>query len=116
MKDQGLQIDAPTDAHLFLGCIHERKDTDINGRSITSMTYNVEDFFTSCVARYVALVTKASGRQPVLKHAGKPFVEEDHKRFSSWTVGVGITQLFRMSVAQTQHPGKPSKETYTEHS
>ena len=41
------------------------------------MTYNMEDFFKSCVDKYVSLATEC-GSKPQLKPVPTPFISEDH--------------------------------------
>ena len=56
----GLDVDEPGEINLYLGCKHERVTKVINGRSVTSMTYNMEDYFTAIVDDY----EKRGGSEP----------------------------------------------------
>ena len=62
----------------FLGCTHEKGSFTLpNGTVVTSMTYNMEPFFKSCVDKYFSLA-REQGFAANLKDVPTPFISEDH--------------------------------------
>jgi hypothetical protein len=77
MLRAGLSIEAEEPAGMYLGCSHEvGKITLPSGRIATSMTYNMEEFLTSCVDRYLEL---AGGGDVRLRNVATPFLVDDPK-------------------------------------
>ena len=67
MDDQGLH---------FLGCKQSVRTIPINGKKVTTMTYDMEDFLKSCVKNYLELAGLTADK---LKHVATPFLPEDHR-------------------------------------
>ena len=67
MDDQGIH---------FLGCKQSVRTIPINGKKVTTMTYDMEDFLKSCVKNYLEL---AGLTEDKLKHVATPFLPEGHR-------------------------------------
>ena len=63
----------PTGVDQYLGCKHIMKSEIVDGRTIRSMTYDMESFLESCISVYVDL----AGPGIVLKDVSTPFLDED---------------------------------------
>ena len=75
-----LDIEPPKDAHLFLGCIHEKRTVNLqNGGKVNCMVWDMEDYLTSSVQAYCDLVKKHFGEDVKLTNVPTPFLPEDHK-------------------------------------
>ena len=73
---KGLSIDPECEPGVYLGCAQERKDVTMkDGRRVTTMTYNMEDFLGSCVTRYLEL----AGPGTRLKAVNTSFIPEETK-------------------------------------
>eukprot|EP00972_Heterocapsa_arctica_P053109 7820795-Heterocapsa_arctica.AAC.1 len=56
LLQKGLTIETPTPVGVYLGCGHEvGKIKTVGGVIAQTLTYNMEDFLTSCVDRYLEL-------------------------------------------------------------
>ena len=78
---KGLSIEPEKPAGLYLGCKHEVGTIKLpSGRMATSMTYNMEEFLTSCVDRYLEL---AGGNAVRLRTVATPFLPDDPKQGAS---------------------------------
>jgi hypothetical protein len=75
----GLDVDEPEEINLYLGCKHERGTKIINGRTVVSMTYNMEDYFTAIFDDYEKLASQVMGKSVKLKEVATPFLEDDHR-------------------------------------
>ena len=71
---KGLSIEAETQPGVYLGCTQKREVTTMkNGRTITTMSYDMEDYLGSCVTRYLEL----AGKDTKLRHVNTPFLPEE---------------------------------------
>ena len=50
-----LDVEKPGGLGLYLGCKHEKEKKIVDGRTVTSLTYNMEDYFASIVRDYEQL-------------------------------------------------------------
>ena len=74
-----INLDDPAPAHLYLGCIHERRQVQTENGIARAVIYNMEDYLTSTVTRYCSLARDLTGKAPVLRKVATPFINEDHK-------------------------------------
>jgi len=70
---QGLTIETPVPTGIYLGCGHEVGTTSVDGVTVRTLTYNMEEFLGSCVDRYVEL----AGGDVKLRAVGTPFLHDD---------------------------------------
>ena len=70
---KGLDIEPPVPIGVYLGCSHEEGTMKIGDITARTMTYNMEDFLSSCVDRYLEL----AGNGIKLKTVATPFFNED---------------------------------------
>ena len=70
---KGLDIEPPVPIGVYLGCSHEEGTMKVGNIVARTMTYNMEDFLSSCVDRYLEL----AGNGVKLKAASTPFINED---------------------------------------
>ena len=75
----GLVIEDPKPAGHFLGCTHI-KGTKVlsDGSKVTTMTYDMEPFFQSCIDKYLNLA-RDCGFTANLRIVATPFLAEDHR-------------------------------------
>ncbi len=74
LLQKGLTIEAPTPVGVYLGCGHEvGQIKTVGGTTAQTVTYNMEDFLTSCVERYLEL----AGPGTKMKHVATPFLPDD---------------------------------------
>ena len=74
---------------VYLGCRLKRSKLKLpSGKMATSMTYDMEEFLDSCVAKYVEL----AGPGTKVKPYATPFFQEDHKESPAGAPGVGPVQ------------------------
>ena len=72
-----LQIEDPKPSGHFLGCTVELDDIVLpNGIKARRCVWNMEDFFKSCVERYLSVCEKGTR----LKNVTTPFIPEDTKQ------------------------------------
>ena len=69
---KGLDIEPPTPIGVYLGCNHEEGTIKVGDIIARTMTYNMEDFLTSCVDRYLEL----AGDGVTLRTVATPFLVE----------------------------------------
>ena len=74
-----LDVEEPGGLGLYLGCKHEKEQRTVNGKSVTVMTYNMEDYFAAIVKDYEELASEVMGKKVILKIVATPFLEDDHK-------------------------------------
>ena len=70
---KGLDIEPPVPIGVYLGCSHEEVTMKIGDITARTMSYNMEDFLSSCVDRYLEL----AGNGVKLKTVATPFLAED---------------------------------------
>ena len=70
---KGLDIEPPVPIGVYLGCSHEEGTMKVGDIIARTMTYNMEDFLTSCVDRYLEL----AGNGVKLRPVATPFLVED---------------------------------------
>ena len=76
-----IHIQPPEEAHLFLGCIHERALFDLReGKAARGVVYNMESYLESYVERYKTLAQEITGQPTKLKQASTPFLVEDKSK------------------------------------
>ena len=76
----GLKLDDPININgqMFLGCKHQKSQQRLpDGRSISVMSYDMEDFFKSCCDSYLELAAKEGYNKPLSKKAPTPFLQDD---------------------------------------
>ena len=75
-----LVLEEPVPAHLYLGCIHEKRRIPLaGGRSAQAVVYNMESYLESTVRKYCSLVKELNeGKEVKLKTVATPFLPEDH--------------------------------------
>ena len=73
LLEKGLTIEPPTPVGVYLGCGHEVGTIKVGGTLARTVTYNMEDFLTSCVSRYLEL----AGPGTKLRAVSTPFLAED---------------------------------------
>ena len=79
---KGLKTEDPMNIHnqVYLGCRHLREIRKLpNGKSIRLMTYDMSDFFDSCVDKYRELASSLGQKKPITPKAATPFLPEDMK-------------------------------------
>ena len=69
----GIKTDEPQKASKYLGCEHKVESVAKNGVKVQKMTYDMSDFFKSCVEAYLKL---AGGDALPLRAATTPFLED----------------------------------------
>ena len=69
---KGLGIEPPVPIGVYLGCSHEEGTMKIGDIIARTITYNMEDFLSSCVDRYLEL----AGNGVKLKSVTAPFLNE----------------------------------------
>ena len=69
---KGLTMDDPEPTGRYLGCQHEAGEVTVDGNTYRTMTYNMEEFFDSCIEKYTSL----AGPGFKLKKVPTPFVED----------------------------------------
>ena len=69
----GLVIEDAKPVGLYLGCNQEVARWESDRRTTTTLTYNMQEFLESCVARYLEL----AGPGVKLKHVRTPFLSEE---------------------------------------
>ena len=70
---KGLHIEPPVPFGVYLGCSHEEGTMKVGDITARTMPYNMEDFLSSCVDRYLEL----AGNGVKLKTVTTPFLNED---------------------------------------
>ena len=73
LLQKGLVIETPVPIGVYLGCRHEEGTMKVGDIVARTMTYNMEDFLTSCVDRYLEL----AGDGVKLRIVTTPFLVED---------------------------------------
>ena len=73
LLQKGLVIETPVPIGVYLGCGHEEGTMKVGDLVARTMVYNIEDFLTSCVDRYLELA--ANGVK--LRTVATPFLVED---------------------------------------
>ena len=73
LYSRGLVIETPVPIGVYLGCGHEEGTMKVGDILARTMTYNMEDFLTSCVDRYLEL----AGNGVKLRTVATPFLVED---------------------------------------
>ena len=73
LYSRGLVIETPVPIGVYLGCGHEECTMKVGDIVARTMTYNMEDFLTSCVDRYLEL----AGNGVKLRIVATPFLVED---------------------------------------
>ena len=73
LLQKGLVIETPVPIGVYLGCGHEEGTMKVGDIVARTMTYNMEDFLTSCVDRYLEL----AGDGVKLRTVATPFLVED---------------------------------------
>ena len=72
-------MEDPKPAGNFLGCTHIKgSKTLADGSVVTTMTYDMESFFQSCVDKYLTLAREYEFAAN-MKKVPTPFVTEDHR-------------------------------------
>ena len=82
IRRSGLIIEKPTGPGLFLGCVHERFERKVNGRTVRGFSYNMGSYLRDTVLKYCEMVQKLTGTPVNLgtkKQAPTPFLPEDQK-------------------------------------
>ena len=69
---EGLKMDDPEPTGRYLGCQHETGEITVEGKKYRTMTYNMEEFFDSCLDRY----TELAGPTFKYKKVSTPFLED----------------------------------------
>ncbi len=83
-----LKTEAPSELHLYLGCIHRPFEATAPVRDgsddppqkgectspVRGIEYDMDDFLKQCIDRYCELATQSNGKPVVLKHATTPFL------------------------------------------
>ena len=83
ITDQGIVIDEPQPAHLYLGCIHEYSDITLpNGNKARECKWKMEHALRGAVRKYKALVTQITGKPPMFRKVTTPFLTEDQSKTS----------------------------------
>jgi hypothetical protein len=73
-------MEDPEPLSLYLGCLHERKKITLpDGRTVTVVQYNMEQYCDAIVDKYIKLAEEATGKPVKLKKALTPFLPEDHR-------------------------------------
>ena len=81
---EGLIMEDPTPLGQYLGCNHIQGNIVLpNGNKARTIEYDMEDFFDSCVSRYVDLATGIQGSASKLGVVGTPFLEDSPGGFPS---------------------------------
>ena len=83
---KNLKMDDPEPSGRYLGCEHEIKKVSVDGKSYTTMTYNMEEFLDSCLAKY----TEVAGGNVKFKHVPTPFLDDFVKKGPCAPSGDGI--------------------------
>ena len=83
---KNLKMDDPEPSGRYLGCEHEIKKVSVDGKSYTTMTYNMEEFLDSCLAKY----TEVAGGNVKFKHVPTPFLDDFVKKGPRAPSGDGI--------------------------
>ena len=76
---QHIKIEPPADLNLYLGCIHRQDKLKVDGKSFTTIEYDMEEYLTSIVEKYKSLAEKTTGQAVKLRKAATPFLPEDMK-------------------------------------
>ena len=85
----GLNMEDPTPLGNFLGCRHEAVSVKLPGGVIArGRSYNMEEFFRSCVQLYLDL---APGTR--LRNVETPFLPEEHQKCGAGRPAVSYTHL-----------------------
>ena len=78
----GPKIDEPATAGVFLGCVHERFEKEVNGNMVRGFSYNMGSYLRGAVLKYIEMVKKQFGTAVNLQTPNKvptPFLLEDQK-------------------------------------
>ena len=71
-----LTMDDPEPVGRYLGCQHEPGEVVVDGKRYRTMTYNMEEFIDSCLAKY----TEVCGGEVKFKKVPTPFLDDTIKR------------------------------------
>ena len=86
IEKSGIKIEKPTGPGLFIGCVHERIEKEVNGKTVRGFSYNMESYLRDTVLKYIEMVKKQFGKDVNLqtkKQAPTPFLPEDQKEAPS---------------------------------
>ena len=67
-----IDMDEPTPLEKYLGCIHKQEKTTVNGKQVTKVTYDMEEFANQCVTSYLQMT---NSEKDCLRSVQSPFVE-----------------------------------------
>ena len=67
----------------FLGCEQTLVETDINGKKVRVMKWDVSHSMKRCVPKYEATVQQCTGSLPRMVHADTPFLPDETKHVRS---------------------------------
>ena len=82
LAQAGLLLEPPTPPGLFLGCIHEPIEREINGKKARGFAYNAESYFLDSVKWYCTWVEEQIGKNvnlPRKEMIMTPFLPENRK-------------------------------------
>ena len=82
LEKAGLVLEKAQPPGLFLGCIHERLETVINGVTARGFAYDMEAYLVDTVRRYCQVVLDETGKKVNLSTKARvptPFLPEDSK-------------------------------------
>ncbi len=73
----GLIMEDPTPLGHYLGCNHVQGTVTLpNGNVAKTVTYDMDEFLASCVARCTHLATEITGVAPKMRAVGTPIIED----------------------------------------
>ena len=76
---KALMIDEPAPMSLYLGCIHEESQVEIDGHIVRTMTFNQEGFFLDKIDKYKELCLEKGGLEAKLSTVTTPYIKEQAK-------------------------------------
>ena len=108
----GLKIEDPTsiNGQVYLGCRHFKEETTLpNGKKIRLMTYDMSEFFSSCVDKYLELAGSKGQKTPLSKAVNTPFLPEDMKESNQGKPNA-VGPVFECSWCKATYPLDEIKE------
>ena len=112
-----LDIEPPKDAHLFLGCIHEKKTVTLSsGENVNCILWDMEDYLASSVQAYCDLVRKHFGEEVKLTQVPTSFLPEDHRESPAGNPAhdcplCGRCMHAAPAVSEPDHPSQTDNDT-----
>jgi hypothetical protein len=76
---KALNIDEPAPMSLYLGCIHEEGQEEIDGHIVRTMTFNQEGFFLDKIDKHMELCMEKGGAEAKLSTVTTPYIKEQAK-------------------------------------